>query len=64
MRQFPNSHYIEFPGAGHGIINQGICALSMMKTFFDNPSNRPDDIVVKTSTGSIFAMPENNKGEP
>jgi len=24
-----NSHYIEFPGAGHGVINNGVCALSV-----------------------------------
>ena len=42
-----NSHYIEFPGAGHGVINNGICALSVMKAFFDSPASRPDDTCVK-----------------
>jgi len=42
-----NSHYIEFPGAGHGVINNGICALSVMKAFFDSPASSPDDTCVK-----------------
>lgn len=53
-----NSHYIEFPGAGHGVINQGVCTLSVMKAFFDNPSSRPEDMCVKALTEPLFVMPE------
>jgi pimeloyl-ACP methyl ester carboxylesterase len=55
-----NRHYIEFPGAGHGVINNGICALSVMKAFLDSPSSRPDDACVKALTGPIFVMPESD----
>ena len=53
-----NSHYIEFPAAGHGVINNGVCALSVMKSFFDSPVSRPNDTCVKALTGPIFVMPE------
>ena len=53
-----NSHFIEFPGAGHGVINNGVCVLSMIKEFIDSPLNRPDDTCVKALTGPIFEMPE------
>jgi pimeloyl-ACP methyl ester carboxylesterase len=53
-----NSHYIKFPGAGHGVINNGGCALSVMKAFFDSPASHPDDTCVKALTGPIFVMPE------
>jgi pimeloyl-ACP methyl ester carboxylesterase len=53
-----NSHYIEFPGTGHGVINNGGCALSVIKAFFDSPASRPDDTCVRALTGPIFVMPE------
>ena len=53
-----NSHYIEFPGTGHGVINNGSCALSVIKSFFDTPTSRPDDPCVRELTGPKFAMPE------
>jgi hypothetical protein len=53
-----NSHYIEFPGTGHGVINNGSCALSVIKSFFDTPTSRPDDTCVRELTGPKFAMPE------
>jgi pimeloyl-ACP methyl ester carboxylesterase len=53
-----NSHYIEFPGTGHGVINNGGCALSVIKAFFDAPASRPDDTCVRALTGPIFVMPE------
>ena len=49
-----NSHYIEFPGEGHGVINNGGCALSVIKEFISNPSSRPDDTCVRELTGPIF----------
>jgi len=57
-RTLPNSHYIEFPGIGHGVINQGVCVLAVMKVFFDHPFSRPDDTCVKALTGPKFNMPE------
>jgi pimeloyl-ACP methyl ester carboxylesterase len=53
-----NSHYIEFPGTGHGVINNGGCALSVIKEFFDAPASRPDDTCVRALTGPMFVMPE------
>ena len=53
-----NSHYIEFPGSGHGVINNGVCALSVIKAFFDAPTSRPDDTCVGALTGPIFVMAE------
>ena len=53
-----NSHYIEFPGAGHGVINNGVCALSVIKAFFDTSTSRPDDRCVELLTGPIFVMLE------
>ena len=58
-----SSHYIEYPGAGHGVINQGICVLSMMMTFFDNPLSRPENSYGKATTGPAFVTPETDKGE-
>jgi pimeloyl-ACP methyl ester carboxylesterase len=49
-----NSHYIEFPGEGHGVINNGGCALSVIKEFISNPYSRPDDTCVRELTGPIF----------
>ena len=57
-RTLPNSHYIEFPGMGHGVINQGACALAVMKAFVDHPFSRPDDTCIKALTEPIFVLPE------
>jgi pimeloyl-ACP methyl ester carboxylesterase len=51
-----NSHYMEFPGEGHGAINNGDCALSVINEFICNPSNRPDDKCVRELTGPSFEM--------
>ena len=55
-----NSHYIEFPGGGHGVINNGRCALSVINEFFSNPSSRPDDTCVRELTGPSFEMPSSD----
>ncbi len=53
-----NSHYIEFPATGHGVIRQGECAAAVIKEFIDRPSSRPDDDCVRALTGPKFVMPE------
>ena len=55
-----NSHYMEFPGEGHGAINNGDCALSVINEFICNPSNRPDDNCVRELTGPSFEMPSSD----
>ena len=53
-----NSHYIEFPGVGHGVISQGECAAAVIKEFYDHPLTRPDDDCVKALSGPKFVMPK------
>jgi pimeloyl-ACP methyl ester carboxylesterase len=38
----PYSHYIEFPGAGHGLIQLGACPGQLMRDFLHDPLTRPD----------------------
>jgi pimeloyl-ACP methyl ester carboxylesterase len=37
-----NSHYVEFPGAGHGLIRLGPCPAQLMRAFLNDPFARPN----------------------
>ncbi len=51
-----NSHYIEFPGMGHGVIAQGECAASVIKHFYDYPLLRPNDQCVNNLPDTNFVI--------
>jgi len=38
-----NAHLYIFPGVAHSPIDAGMCGISMMKEFIDNPSKAPDN---------------------
>ena len=52
-----NSHYIEFPGTGHGVLGHGECAAAVISEFYDHPLRRPDDRCVRELPGISFVIP-------
>ena len=52
-----NSHYVEFPGMGHGVIRQGECAAKLISEFYVDPDNPPDESCVKEIEGAKFTLP-------
>jgi len=57
------SHYFEFQGAGHRIINQGIRFLFMMIAFSDYPSSCLENRCAKAMAGPAFVILVTDKGE-
>ena len=51
-----NSHYVEFPNAGHGVAPGDDCATALVTAFWENPSAAPDITCVPT-TGPSFIGP-------
>ncbi|HET7039311.1 MAG TPA: alpha/beta hydrolase [Gemmatimonadales bacterium] len=51
-----NSHYVEFPDAGHGIALSSPCSAGIVVRFWEDPAAAPDSSCV-SSTGPTFAGP-------
>ena len=52
-----NSHYLEFPGMGHGVIRQGACSAAVIGAFLQEPEQRPDDSCVRAIDAPQFYVP-------
>lgn len=51
-----NSYYFEFPGHGHGIVDTGDCANSIIAQFLEDPDNEPDGSCLADMTGPDFVI--------
>jgi pimeloyl-ACP methyl ester carboxylesterase len=49
------SHYVEFPGTGHGVVARGECAAQVIADFFHDPLRRPDTHCVDAIPPPNFA---------
>ncbi len=56
-KQHENSYLYLFKGVAHSPVDQGDCAIMMLKEFFDNPTKAPDDSCVKEFQHE-FIVPE------
>lgn len=52
----PNSHYLEFPGCGHGLIGESPYAVTVIKAFLDQPFVPPDAGPLQASPERRFAI--------
>lgn len=56
-RYLSNSHFYQFPGAGHGVINTSACSLSIGGAFISQPDQAPDASCIADLTEPNFEMP-------
>ena len=57
-KRLNNKYFYLFPGVAHSPIEVGMCGISMMKEFIDDPSKAPNDSCFKEFRYSGFLLPK------
>lgn len=55
-KTLPQSYYFEFPGVGHGASVAGLCPRSIMLSFLDTPTKKPDSSCIRKMEGPKFIV--------